>query len=210
MQTIDTTITAKGSNMDSGNRSHRTREGPCSRIASSLPPLITAVSLNPRANHFDISSVSDGVSPHHRGAQNKDRSRALARHIAAHSHGPMLLTLRFDNTKSDTVNVDDGANASKGTDIGRISDNDFEAGVSMDILRGGEILGTITDHVGNVAQYAFAIPDTDFSLEDVPRPCDGLAAENDTCFLKVIELEASSRGRRSPLSKSRPFLMTDN
>ncbi|KAJ5472119.1 hypothetical protein N7539_008688 [Penicillium diatomitis] len=89
----------------------------------------------------------------------------------------MPLTLRFDDTKSGSVNVDDGASASKGTDIGRLSDIDFEADVSMDVIRGGEILVTITDHVGNVVQDAFAIPDTNCSFEDVPRPCDGLEAE---------------------------------
>ncbi|KAJ5684067.1 uncharacterized protein N7477_000412 [Penicillium maclennaniae] len=147
----------------------------------------------------DLSSDSDNVSSHqHRPQQSKDRSEALARHIAVHLQVLMLLTLRFaalhkddgvldDGIKSDSVDIDDGNSASKANDLGRLSDIDSQADVSMKDTDGQDKGGDAMDLDDYVDEDDIPIPDTDLDLEDVPRQCDGLAAENDDFLKKVIE-----------------------
>ncbi|KAJ5472052.1 hypothetical protein N7539_008717 [Penicillium diatomitis] len=121
---------------------------------------ITAVRPSPQANFSDTSSDSDDANPPSHRPQTQVHARALARHIAAHLQGLMLLTLRFaalqtddavldDDAKSDLVDTDDGASASKGMDIGILSDFDSVADVSTEVLRGDEILRFDPDLVGD-------------------------------------------------------------
>lgn len=175
----------------------------------------THVMMNPghyssNADCSDLSSDSDDVSSHpRRPHQSEDRSEALARHIAVHLQVLMLLTLRLaalqkddevldDDIKSDSVDIDDGNSASKGNDLGRLSDIDSQADVTMKDMDGGNNGWDAMDLDEDVVEDDITIPDTDLDLEDVPRQCDGLAAENDTFLKKVIESGAYQSWREEP------------
>jgi nucleoside phosphorylase len=124
----------------------------------------------------------------------------------------MLLTLRFaalqkddgvlhDDIKSDSVDIDDGNSASRGNDLGRLSDIDSQADVSMKDMDGEDNGGDAMDLDDDVVEDVIPIPDTDLDLEDVPRQCDGLAAENDAFLKKVIESGAYQSWREEPARK---------
>ncbi|KAJ5899928.1 hypothetical protein N7495_004672 [Penicillium taxi] len=164
----------------------------------------TRVMVNPGHSSLDVecsdlSSDSDDVGSHgHKSQQSKDRSEAVARHIAVHLQVLMLLTLRFaaiqkddraldDGIKSDSVDIDDRNSASKGNDLERLSDINSQANVDMKDIDGEDNGKDTMDLDDEIVEKDILIPDMALDLEDVPRQCDDLAAENDAFLKNVIE-----------------------
>lgn len=152
----------------------------------------------------DLSSDLEDMGSHrHRPQHSNGRSKAVAQHIAIHLQVLMLLTLRFaalqkengvsdddfsdDDFESDSVDIDDGNSALKDNDLGRLSDIDSQADVTMKNMDNEDNAGDTMDLDDDVVVDDIPIPDTDLDLEDVPRQCDRLAAENDTFLKRIIE-----------------------
>lgn len=91
----------------------------------------------------DTSSDSDSAESPQQRMQRRERSNAIARHIASHLQVLMLLTLRFaalksddddlnDDFKSNSADFDEGTNAtSEDADLGRLSYTHSSGDVSM-------------------------------------------------------------------------------
>jgi hypothetical protein len=147
----------------------------------------------------DISSSSDDIDSHqYRRQQRKDRSKAVARHIAVHLQVLMLLTLRFtalqregegvdDDIRSDSVDIDEESSTSGGTDQGGISNINFQADATMKSVDDENNMGDATDPDDDVVEDDIPIPDTDLDLEFIPRQYDDLAAKDDEFLNEVIE-----------------------
>ncbi|EHK18146.1 uncharacterized protein TRIVIDRAFT_123746, partial [Trichoderma virens Gv29-8] len=147
----------------------------------------------------DTSSNPDKKSHQHRSQQTEDHSKAVARHIAAHLQVLMLLTLRFaalqgdngaladDDFKSNSVDIDDGSSVSKGSDLGKLSEIDSRADVTIKYMDDDDDTGDAMDLDDGFVEHNISIPDTEFDLKDIPRQYDGLATENDTFLMKIIE-----------------------
>ncbi|KAK1246370.1 hypothetical protein MKX08_000172 [Trichoderma sp. CBMAI-0020] len=158
----------------------------------------------------DTSSDSEDMGSHQkRKRRNRDSSKAVTRHIAVHLQVLMLLTLRFaaalqdddedlgDSVKSDSVSIDEGNSALEGTDLGRLSDIDFKADITLEDIDDEDNVGDAMDP-DNAVEDSIPIPDTDLNLKDIPGQYDGLAAENDAFLKKVIESGAYQSWRDPP------------
>ncbi|TGJ86467.1 hypothetical protein E0Z10_g2279 [Xylaria hypoxylon] len=129
----------------------------------------------------DTSSDSDSADSHRHQQQQQieDRSKVLARHVAAHLQALMILTLRFadihndgegpgDNTNNDSINVDQGSSASERDDVESLSDIASKADIASDIAKEdtNDTEGAIDR---DVVEDEILIPDTNVDLSDVPR-----------------------------------------
>ncbi|PTB45639.1 hypothetical protein M441DRAFT_54680 [Trichoderma asperellum CBS 433.97] len=132
----------------------------------SLRMNLTMASPHPSldVDSLNTSSNSDNEDSHWQKRQRRDSSNTIARHIAGHLRELMLLTLRFatlesggedldDDIKSNSVDIDEGnSDASKDTDLGRLSSISSWANVSMEDLGGQGNRESSTNLDGDVAK----------------------------------------------------------
>jgi hypothetical protein len=192
-----------------GKESPKQKTAKCARKAHAMT---NPGQHSPDPDFSDLSSDSEDMGSHrHRPQHSNDRSKAVAQHIAIHLQVLMLLTLRFaalqkddgvsdDDFKSDYVDIDDGNSADgnsalKGNDLGRLSDIDSQADVTMKTMDNEDNAVDIMDLDDDVVVDDIPIPDTDLDLEDVPRQCDGLAPEDDAFLKRIIESGAYQYSR---------------
>ncbi|KAL7937887.1 hypothetical protein V8C35DRAFT_319942 [Trichoderma chlorosporum] len=169
----------------------------------------------------DTSSDSDNMSSRRqRRERNKDRSKAVARHIAVHLQVLMLLTLRFaaalqddngdldDDTKSDSVDIDEGNSGSIGTDLGKLSHIASEADIAMedgqdenDAEKTDGPVEMDEDVESDTMDENVPIPDTDLDLNFIPRQYDDLITKNDEFLNRLIESGAYQSWQDEPLGE---------
>ncbi|UKZ53982.1 hypothetical protein TrVGV298_007786 [Trichoderma virens] len=95
--------------------------------------------------------------------------------------------LADDDFKSNSVDIDDGSSVSKGSDLGKLSEIDSRADVTIKYMDDDDDTGDAMDLDDGFVEHNISIPDTEFDLKDIPRQYDGLATENDTFLMKIIE-----------------------
>ncbi|KAM0514250.1 hypothetical protein ACHAPE_007087 [Trichoderma viride] len=147
----------------------------------------------------DTSSDLDMNTLQQRPQRTEDRSKTIARHIAIHLQVLMLLTLRFaalqkedndlvdDDLKSDDVDIDEENSSSESNDSDNLSDINSRRDVVTGDIDDKDGSGAAKDLDNDMVEDNISVPDTDFSLDDIPKQYDGLVAENDDFLKKVIE-----------------------
>lgn len=147
----------------------------------------------------DTASDLDMDSLQQRLQRTEDRSKAIARHIAMHLQVLMLLTMRFaalqkdnndlvdDDLKSDYVDIDDEGSFSGGNNPENLSGTGSGRDVAMEDMDNADDFGVPEDLANDLVEDDKPVPDTDLVLHDIPRPYDGLVAENDAFLNNLIE-----------------------
>lgn len=126
-------------------------------------------------------------------------AETIARHVAAHLQVLMFLTIRLaslqseqetptEEIKSDTVDVDDGDNSSRGQDLRKISGIDVEEATEMDTVEDSLLHKDGDVDPDNGLPLGDTIPALEFYIDwnDVPR-CDEPPVEKDKFLQDVIK-----------------------
>lgn len=173
------------------------------------------------AEDSDTSSDSeDASSRSQRTHQTNERTKAIARHVAAHLQVLMFLTLRFaalqndddqggldGDVNSDSADIDEGNSDTEGRDLGRVSDIDSE----NTVLTHDDDADSVEDAMeldDAIVEDDIPVPDTDLDLVDIPRRYDDLSTDIDPFLEQVIKSGAYQTWRdeqNEQMAKARPY-----